>query len=363
MRRFSSSFACIAAALLLSACTVSQSEVPSLTGPSEFALSVDVTASPDTLSQDGYSQSTIAVVARGPNGQAKSNVPFRLDIQVEGEPSDFGSLSLRTVTTGSDGRATSVYRAPAPPPAGAIAAGFCDASWTALGGRCVRVVATPIGTGFDTANSQSVLIHLVPTSPIVPSSATPVPAFTVSPASLSLNAPVQFDASASCAGALVSGTCPTSNGVIVSYLWNFGDGGTATGKTATHVFRSQQTYLVTLTITNDRGLSATMTRSLDIGAGALPTAAFNASPTAPAPGQDVHFDATVSRAGAGHTLVRYVWNFGDGSERLDSNSPIVAHKFMAVGTYIVTLNIADEVGQVATTTRTVNVGIEEEDAP
>ena len=361
MTRFSSLLAGFGAALFASACTVSQTPAPSLTGPSEFALSVDVTASPDTIAQDGQSVSTVAVVARGPNGEPRSNVAFRLEIQVEGEPSDYGTLSMRSVVTGSDGRATAVYKSPAPPPAGAVAAGSCDVYGASLAGRCVRIMATPIGSGFDTAVAQSAQIHLIPTAVIVPPSATPVPAFNVSPAGLAANSPVQFDASTSCAGALVSGACPASNGVIVSYAWNFGDGGTASGKTATHSFGSQRTYLVTLTVTNDRGLSASTTRSIDVGAGAVPTASFSASPTAPIPNQDVHFDATVSRAGAGHTLVRFVWNFGDGTERVDSNSPIVAHKFAAIGSYVVTLNIADEVGQVATTTRTINVGVEEEE--
>ncbi len=357
MRRITSLFAGLGAALLLSACSVSQNTAPSLTGPSEFALSVDVTASPDTLTQDGQAQSTIGVVARGPDGQPRANVTFRLDIQVEGEPADFGALSVRRITTASDGRATAVYRAPSAPPPSVGAAGSCDASWSELGGRCVRVVATPEGSGFDTANSQSVLIHLVPTSVIVPVSATPDAKFTAMPTTPAANSPVQFDASSSCAGRPVEGQCPSNAGQITSYRWDFGDGGTATGRTMSHTFRGQQTYLVTLTVTNDRGItSAPFTQSLNVGAGALPTAAFSVSPTSPVPGQPVHFDASTSKPGPGHTLVRYVWNFGDGTALLDTNATTATHTYQVAGSYVVTLRAADDAEQVGVTTQTVTVG-------
>lgn len=360
MKRITASLACVAAALVVSACTVSPSEAPSLTGPSEFALSVAVTASPDTISQDGQSLSTVGVSARDANGRPLSNVAFRLDLQVDGEPSDYGTLSVRTIVTGSDGRATATYRAPAPPPAAASASGDCGAVGATLGGRCVRIIATAVGSNFDAALAQSVLIHLVPTSVIVPPSATPEAKFTIAPSTPAANTPVQFDASPSCAARTVDGQCPAAAGQIASYMWNFGDGTTGTGRTATHTFRAQQTYLVTLTVTNDRGLTSTpFTQSINVGAGAVPTAAFTASPTAPQPGQAVHFDASVSKAGAGHNIVRYVWNFGDGAERLDTNTPTATHIFASEGTYIVTLNIADEVGQVATVTGTVKVAVPE----
>ena len=60
--------------------------VPPLTGPSEFALSLRVTATPDSISQDGASQSSIVVTAFGPNGQAASRgVALRMDMIVNGD--------------------------------------------------------------------------------------------------------------------------------------------------------------------------------------------------------------------------------------------------------------------------------------
>ena len=357
MKGISFALACLAV-VVGSGCTVHQTEAPGLTGPSEAALSVAVTATPDAITQDGSSVSTISVVARDANGQLLGSRSFRLDMRVNGQVSDFGTLSSRTITTASDGRATAVYTAPVAPPAGALL-GTCSggSASAALGGNCVQIVATSLGSDYSAAASHMVEIRLVPTSVIVPVSATPVPSFTVATPSPTSNAPVLFDASKSCAGALdVSGSCSPLAGTITSYAWNFGDGGTASGKTASHTFTRQQTFLVTLTVTNDRGLSASTTDSVQVGAGSLPTGVFISSPTSPAVGQDIHFDATLSRPGVGHNIVRYVWNWGDGDPLLDSAQATATHAYKAAGSYVVTLNIADESGQGATVTATVKVG-------
>ena len=53
--------AAVALALLAAAgCTVKNSEAPPLTGPSGLALTLNLNAIPDSISQDGGSQSSIA---------------------------------------------------------------------------------------------------------------------------------------------------------------------------------------------------------------------------------------------------------------------------------------------------------------
>ena len=347
-----------AASLFGAACTVHQTQPPALTGPSESALSVSITASPDSITQDGRSNSTIVIAARDANGRTLSNTAFRLDMLVEGLPTDYGTLSTRNVVTGSDGRASAVYTSPAAPPPGAVAA-TCQggAASVPLGGRCVQIVATSVGSDYGTASARMVEIHLIPTGVIVPPSAWPKAIFTVTPTSATANENVQFDASKSCAGLDASGQCSALAGTITSYAWSFGDGGTGSGRNTSHAFSRQQSYLVTLTVTNDRGLSDSATQSVSIGAGSLPTAAFVFSPTAPAPLQPVYFDATISKPGAGHNLVRYVWNWGDGTTFGDSGSPSTSHTYGAAGSYVLTLTVQDETGQTASTTGTVKVAI------
>ena len=81
---------------------------------------------------------------------------------VNGVPQDFGTLSARTVVTNADGIATVVYTAPPTPPGSHF--GTCNG----LPGTCVEIVATPTGTAFEAAISQSVQIRLVPPGVILP---------------------------------------------------------------------------------------------------------------------------------------------------------------------------------------------------
>jgi len=54
------------------------------------------------------------------------------------------------------------------------------------------------------------------------------------------------------------------DGVIVGYLWSFGDGGTASGVTATHVYAAGGTYTVVLTVIDNEGLDSAATANLTV---------------------------------------------------------------------------------------------------
>lgn len=58
----------------------------------------------------------------------------------------------------------------------------------------------------------------------------------------------------------VSGESSTaSRGAIASHAWTFGDGGTASGARAEHNYASVGDYLITLTVTDEKGRSGTAT--------------------------------------------------------------------------------------------------------
>lgn len=341
--------AAVALALIATAgCTVKSTEPPPLSGPSGLALTLNVSAIPDSISQDGGSQSSVKVTAIGPDGKLLSNVPIRVDMMVNGVPQDYGTLSARTVVTGSDGVASVVYTAPPSPPDGIF--GTCNS----LPGNCVSIVATATATNFETANPQQVLIRLVPTGVILPPTAAPTPSFVVTPSSPSANSPAQFDASTSCGTQLVSGSCPSSAPSITSYSWNFGDGQTGTGQTVSHSFALQQTYTVTLTVTNAQGASASKPQVITVGRGSGPTATFTFSPAQPGVGEQVFFSGSLSTAGEGHTIASYRWTFGDGASGSGSN---VSHAYSTAGSYGVQLTVTDETGQSNTSSATsVTVG-------
>lgn len=90
------------------------------------------------------------------------------------------------------------------------------------------------------------------------------------------------------------------DGQITSYSWNFGDGTSSTGVLPTHSYATAGTYPVTLTVTDNGGLSASQCQGVqtDSGSGTqiLPcTQTTLTSSTNPAlAGQPVTFTATVS---------------------------------------------------------------------
>ncbi len=77
-----------------------------------------------------------------------------------------------------------------------------------------------------------------------------------------------------------------SDGVIVSYSWDFGDGATGSGSTTSHDYAIAGTYHVTLTVTDDDGAPATAETDIDAiapGAAALFRAAASANSSTTSP--------------------------------------------------------------------------------
>lgn len=333
-----SRFSFLAALAVSAACTVHGVDVPAPSGPSDLALSVAMTATPDYVPQDGGSQSSIAIVARGPDGKAMSGQAFRVETAVNGTRQDYGLLSARNVVTNADGRATVIYTAPPPPP---VQGGS---------GTTVTVFATPIGADYQTAMSYNTELRLVPAGPVLPAAGEPTPRFSVSPTPVSVGVSANFDASRSCA---TQSPCSSTAG-IASFAWDFGDGTSSSGQTAAHAYAAPGTYAVTLTVTNDRGGSASITQSVSVGQSAAPTAGFIVTPANPRVGQALNFNADQSQPAAGRKIVQYSWNFGDGTPGRNAGF-LTQHTYTAAGTYTVILSIMDDAGQKATSIATVTV--------
>ncbi len=324
----------IAGAMLFgAACTVHQdNSAPPLSGPSEFAQSVTVTATPDVISRDGHSQSAIVVRVFDAAGQPAAGVALRMDILVGGSQVDFGSLGARNIVTASDGRATTSYTAPPPPPT----------TSTAADGTVVAISAIPLGSNGQGSRSYSADITLMPPGVILPNVRF-VPGFTVEPAGPTQGTPITFDAS--------STTDPDN--AVVSYAWDFGDGTHGAGRIVTHSYAQVGGVTVTLTVSDALGRAASTTKVVTIGSGTAPTAAFNVSPTQAKVGDTVFFNAAASTAASGRTLVGYHWDFGDGGA---ADAPLATHVYTVAGTYLATLTVTDDVGRSGATSQSVTIG-------
>lgn len=327
-QRSSSLFAIVMAALLTASCTMNQQEAPPLTGPSGFGTTVDVAVTPDVLQGDGASQAVVTIATFDSHGQPLGNVPLLTEIRVNGMVVDFGSLSSRSVVTRADGRVSLVYTAPQ----------ILDQD------VLVDIAVTPITNNAANHIARTAQIRLVPTGIRLPPTDL-VPEFSMTPSTPAQGQTVLFDAQ-------------DSKGTIMEYRWDFGDGGSSQGQTASHVFSEIGTYFVRLTLVDPAGRTSSISRSIAVGQSAAPTAEFSFSPANPQPHDDVRFNASASVASAGRRIVSYTWDFGDGGT---ASGVQVTRRYGQPRTYNVTLTVTDDIGRTSTITKSVDVALPDDD--
>ncbi|GAB4539413.1 MAG: hypothetical protein Kow0063_28190 [Anaerolineae bacterium] len=134
-----------------------------------------------------------------------------------------------------------------------------------------------------------------------------------------------------------------SDGYIVNYTWQFGDGAVTNGITVSHVYSLPGSYLVRLTVTDNDDLSRSEVLPVHIisqpPANQPPTAVISAPVTA-AISQPVQFDASGSSDSDGYIL-SYIWDFGDG---ILGKGISTTHVYTQSGTFLVTLVVTDDSG-------------------
>lgn len=133
-----------------------------------------------------------------------------------------------------------------------------------------------------------------------------------------------------------------STGVVDSWSWQFGDGGTSTSQNASHTYSAAHggVYTVTLTVTNAGGSSSA---TATITAKPLPPVAhFSASPTSGQAPITVHFTD-----GSTGVIDSWAWTFGDGQA---SNTPSPSHIYTQGGNFPVALTVKNLGGTSSATT-------------
>ncbi len=116
---------------------------------------------------------------------------------------------------------------------------------------------------------------------------------------------------------------------IISYSWNFGDGSPLNTQTnPIHTYANYGLFSVTLTIINSNGCTHSVTKQVLVNP--LPTAAYNFT-TPNCQGTPVCFtDMSTTPPGYLGNIVRWVWDFGDGTPDttiLFPANPNVCHTF------------------------------------
>ena len=146
------------------------------------------------------------------------------------------------------------------------------------------------------------------------------------------------------------------DGTIVSYTWDWGDDTpTSSGVQASHTYAQpctgrQKGYLITLTVVDDFGASASKSGTVRPvqTPGEPPWAKFTHSEY----GLIVSTDASTSYDPDG-TIVKYIWAWGDETEK--SYGVKCSHTYSLAGTYIVRLTVIDNMSLVSWTEQFVYV--------
>ena len=151
------------------------------------------------------------------------------------------------------------------------------------------------------------------------------------------------DNSTVCKGNTVNFTGVNINAALIaSWQWDFGDGHfSTTAVTASHEYDVTGIYTVSLIITDVLGCSDTSKRDISVFG---PTAQFFPSVSAICLYDNGPISFADSSATDGtHSLVKRIWNYGDGT--IDSTTPApYTHQYRAAGSYDVSLTVADNYG-------------------
>jgi len=136
------------------------------------------------------------------------------------------------------------------------------------------------------------------------------------------------------------------------YSWDFGDGLSGTGASASHIYADEGSYPVTLTVSDGDGGSATVTAVAEV-ANVAPVIVAVIGATAGDEGQELSWSVSVSDAGSADT-VSLSWDFGDGVVGLGSTNQ--NHTYADDGPYTLTITATDDDGGSAVSTLGVVIG-------
>jgi PKD repeat protein len=280
-RRGLTALAGLALAAGLSNCGLDEIVIPEPDGPSELSIALNMTAVPDVITADGFSTSLITATLRDQNGRPIPGRDIFFTItDASGAFADIGQLRTSngpgtgaTVRTDAQGNAQIVYQAPA--------------RTDATANQFVQVAARPYGSDAKAANYRVVAIELRSAEPRlfapnptnvgprcgfvveVPSGscANPTPAPGPTPTPSPSGSPTATPSTTPGGGSggcsvrpntnvLFQSTSSDTDGTIVRYFWDFGNGRQADHPDVATSYSRAGIYTVTHVVTDNNGGSA-----------------------------------------------------------------------------------------------------------
>jgi hypothetical protein len=232
--------------LTLHGCGLDEVEIPELSGPSEFGLSVRLTAQPDILTADGFSTSLVQATVRDQNSRPVTGRDIFFSVADEsGRDADIGSLRSSggqgvgtgvVVRTNAQGVAQVIYETPA--------------RTDATANQSVLILARPVGDDANGARYRTVRIELRSAEPRLfpqnPDNVDPDCDFAVeAPRGFRRNETILFQS-----------TSFDPDGTIVRYFWDFGNGTRADHPDGAAIYRVAGDYTVSHVVTDDDGAQA-----------------------------------------------------------------------------------------------------------
>lgn len=128
------------------------------------------------------------------------------------------------------------------------------------------------------------------------------------------------------------------------YTWSFGDGGSATGVTASHTYTTSGMFTATLTVTDQNGVTGSA--SVLVAAFVRPTVSLTTSATSGRAPLAVDFTASAT-LGSGRTVRSVVWDFGDGVTSTGT-SLTASHVYTGLGLFTASVSVTDDAGWAST---------------
>lgn len=152
----------------------------------------------------------------------------------------------------------------------------------------------------------------------------------------------------------------TTEGKIVKWIWDFGDGGTNTFDNSTasvnHTYTQSGTYIATLTVVSDNSCTS-QPYSQSITIGPLAEVDFLMPDICEADPFALFTNKSTIADGTEPDLI-YHWDFGDNNNKVDPNISTEKdgkHHYSAAGTYTVTLSVQSKYGCISSKTRSFTV--------